>query len=62
MCWIAEKYLNYTSVQSITKMVVVTSTFAQSNTSSNVIIQEKIRTNFRDFFTYAIKGVKGDPI
>jgi len=43
-------------------MDVVTSTLGQSNTSSNVIIQERTRTNFRDFFTYAIKGVQGDPI
>lgn len=62
MCWIAEKYVNYTSVQLITKMNVVASTLDRSNTSSKMITQERIRTNFRDFFTYAIKGVKGDPI
>lgn len=62
MCWIAEKYVNYTSVQSSTKLAVVSSNFNQSYNSSSVITQERIRTNFRDFFTYAIKGVKSDPI
>jgi hypothetical protein len=57
MCWTAEKYFNYTSVQAITKLAVVASNLNQSNTSSAMITQERIRTNFRDYFTYAIKGV-----
>jgi len=57
MCWTAEKYVNYTLVQTITKFAVVASNLNQSNSSSTMITQERIRTNFRDYFTYAIKGV-----
>jgi len=63
MCWIAEKFVQFAPVQSnTTKLAVVSSNFNQSYNSSSLITQERIRTNFRDFFTYAIKGVKGDPI
>jgi len=43
-------------------MDIVTTSFGQSDTSSDLIKQERIRINFRDFFTYAIKGVQNDPI
>jgi hypothetical protein len=62
MCFIAEKYVNYTIVQSNTKLAVVASNLTQPSNLSSLLQQERIRTNFRDFFTYAIKGVKGDPI
>ena len=34
----------------------------ESNPSTNLMKEEKMRINFRDFFTYAIKSSQSDPI
>ena len=47
---------------SLTYLKVVSSTLNESSPSVNEMKEEKRRINFRDFFTYAIKGSQSDPI
>lgn len=43
-------------------MAVISPTLNESNPSTNMVREEKMRINFRDFFSYAIKGSESDPI
>ena len=46
----------------MTKLDALSSSFEEININTNLIKQEKIRINFREYFTYAIRGHKSDPI
>ena len=47
---------------SSTNLQVVSSSMEESSLSTNILREEKMRVNFRDFFIYAIKGSQSDPI
>jgi len=44
------------------KLDAISSSFQEINNRTDLVNQEKIRINFREYFTYAIRGHKSNPI
>ena len=44
------------------KLDALSTSFEEINTRTDLVNQEKIRINFREYFTYAIRGHKSNPI
>lgn len=62
-CYLADKYLSYDSITtSPTRLAVLEKDLIEKNNTLDTFREEKIRMNFRDFFSYAIKTPLRDPI